>query len=144
MRTAFTLTAVAALATAGMARAEPIHIRAVIVLESKAACTQALGYVMESGPDAASAGNKVGDKLRAQYPKARNLANADNFKKDKHLGNHAVVLSQQTPKPGCRGKAMGVGFGKDEAEARTDAERLLGKVFPFATGKIKVELSKAF
>ncbi len=45
---------------------------------------------------------------------------------------------------GKDGNVFGVGFGKDEAEARTDAERLLAKMFPFAAGKIKLELSKAF
>jgi hypothetical protein len=85
----------------------------------------------------------VQEKIRATYPQVRNNLNADNFMKDKHLGNHAVVVSAAISKPGCKGRAMGVGFGKDEAAARKDAERLMGKMFPFNDGKVKVEFSKA-
>jgi hypothetical protein len=62
--------------------------------------------------------------VRASYPQARNNLNADNFIKDKHVGNHAVVVAAAISKPGCNGRAMGVGFGKDETAARKDAERL--------------------
>jgi hypothetical protein len=47
-------------------------------------------------------------------------------------------------KPGCSTRAMGIGFGSDEADARKDAVRLMGRMFPFNDGKTKIEFSKAF
>ncbi len=57
-------------------------------------------------------------------PQARNTLHADNFPKDTPLGNHAVVVTAASSKPGCHGRAMGVGFGQDEVAARKDAERV--------------------
>jgi hypothetical protein len=40
----------------------------------------------------------------------------------KYAGNHTVVVSATIAKPGCSGRAMGVGFGNDEAAARKDSK----------------------
>lgn len=126
------------------ARAQETQIHAIIALETKDACTTALGFVIESGKDRDAVRKQVEDKARAKFPQSRNSTHADNFKKDKHLGNHAVVVSASVGKPGCTGRAMGVGFGQDEKAARKDAERLLGKVFPYRKDDFKVEHSKAY
>ncbi len=120
------------------------RIHAVVAIEMKAECADAVGYVIEAGADSAKVLTQVQDQVRAKYPQARNRLNADNFIKDKHLGNHAVVVTAANAKPGCSTRAMGVGFGKDEAAARKDAVRLMGRMFPFNDGKVKVEFSKAF
>ena len=126
--------------------ADETRIHAIVAIEMKAGCADAVGFAIEAGAaaDSAKVRKLVQDKVRATYPQARNNLNADNFMKDRHLGNHAVVVSSAMSKPGCSGRAMGVGFGKDEPTARKDAERLMGKMFPFNDGKVKVEFSKAF
>jgi hypothetical protein len=120
------------------------RIHAVVAIEMKAACADAVGFVIEAGADSATVRKQVQEQVRAKYPQSRNHTNADNFMKDKHLGNHAVVVTAANAKPGCNTRAMGVGFGKDEAAARKDAERLMGRMFPFNDGKVKVEFSKAY
>jgi hypothetical protein len=122
------------------------RIHATIAIEMKAGCADAVGFVIEAGAiaDSAKVRKQVQDQARVKYPQARNKLHADNFMKDKPLGNHAVVVTSASSKPGCRGRAMGVGFGQNEVAARKDAERLMGKMFPFNDGKVKVELSKAF
>ena len=126
--------------------AAEVRIHATIAIAMKAGCADAVGFVMEAGAASESdtVRKQVQDKARAQYPQARNNLHADNFMKDKYLGNHAVVVSAANSKPGCSGRAMGVGFGTDAAAARKDAERLMGKMFPFNDGKVKVEFGKAF
>ena len=126
--------------------ASETRIHATVAIEMKAGCANAAGFVIEAGAatDSDQVRKQVQEQARAKYPQARNNLHADNFSKDKHLGNHAVVVSAAMSKPGCSGRAMGVGFGKDEAAARKDAERLMGKMFPFNDGKLKVEFSKAF
>ena len=122
------------------------RIHASVAIEMNAGCADAVGFVIEAGTvaDSAKVRKQVQEKTRAKYPKARNHLHADNFMKDKALGNHAVVVTAASSKPGCSGRAMGVGFGQDEAAARKDAERLMGKMFPFNDGKVTVEFSKAF
>jgi hypothetical protein len=122
------------------------RIHATVAVEMKAGCADAVGFVIEAGAtaDSAKVRKQVQEQARAKYPRARNNLHADNFMKDKFLGNHAVVVTTASTKPGCNGRAMGVGFGPDEAAARKDAERLMGKMFPFNDGKVRVELSKAF
>jgi hypothetical protein len=124
--------------------AAPVHIQAILAMQVEGACTTALGFVVESGPDKSANYKKVVDKLRAQFPRARSNFQKDNFKKQKHMGRHMVVVSAGTGKPGCTGRAMGIGFGKDATEARKDAEEALGKIWPFAGGAMKVEHSKAY
>jgi hypothetical protein len=126
--------------------AADMHIQAVVAIEMKAGCADAVGFVIEAGPvaDSAKVRKLVQEQARAKFPTARNNLNADNFAKDKHLGNHAVVVTATNTKPGCSSRAMGVGFGSDAAAARKDAERLMGRMFPFNDGKMKVEFSKAF
>ena len=122
------------------------RIHAVVAIEMKADCADAVGFVIEAGAaaDSAKIRKQVQDQVRARYPQSRNHTNADNFMKDKHLGNHAVVVTAANTKPGCTTRAMGVGFGRDEAAARKDAERLMGRMFPFNDGKVKIEFSKAY
>jgi hypothetical protein len=122
------------------------RIHAIVAIETKGGCADAVGFVIEAGAvaDSAKVRKQVQEQARAKYPRARNNLHADNFLKDKPLGNHAVVVTASSSKPGCTGRAMGVGFGQNEAAARKDAERLMGKMFPFNDGKVKVELSKAF
>jgi hypothetical protein len=126
------------------AREKRIH--ATVAIETAGGCSSAVGFAIEAG-DAADSGKvrkQVQDQLRVKYPKVRNTSHADNFVRDKHAGNYAVVVSATITKPGCSGRAMGVGFGSDEAAARKDAVRRMGMIFPFNDGKVKVELSKAF
>lgn len=122
------------------------RIHAIVAIEMKAGCADAVGYAIEAGPasDSAKVRKQVQERVRANFPAARNNLNADNFMKDRHLGNHAVVVTAANAKPGCSTRAMGVGFGANEAAARKDAERLMGRMFPFNDGKAKVEFSKAF
>ena len=122
------------------------RIHAIVAIEMKGDCADAVGFVIDAGAlaDSAKVRRQVEDQARAKYPQARNRMHADNFAKDKPLGNHAVVVTAASTKPGCTGRAMGVGFGQDEAAARKDAVRLMGKMFPFNDGKVKVELGKAF
>jgi hypothetical protein len=129
-----------------VANASEMRIHATVAIEMHAGCANAVGFVIEAGPqaDSGKVRTQVQEQARAKYPKARNTMHADNFVKDKHAGNHAVVVSAAMTKPGCNGRAMGVGFGKDEAAARKDAERLMERMFPFNDGKLKIELSKAF
>jgi hypothetical protein len=126
--------------------ADDTRIHAIVAIETKAGCSDAVGFAIEAGAaaDSGKVLKLVQEKVRAAYPQAKSRLNADNFMKDKHLGNHAVVVAAAISKPGCNGRAMGVGFGKDEATARKDAERLMGKMFPFNDGKVKVEFSKAY
>jgi hypothetical protein len=42
------------------------------------------------------------------------------------MGWHVVVMSAGVRKEGCTGRAMGVGFGADEASALKEAKRNLG------------------
>jgi len=144
MRTAST--AVFLLLFVSISGADETRIHAIVAIEMTAGCADAVGFAIEAGAaaDSGKVLKQVQEKVRAAYPQARNRLNADNFTKDKHLGNHAVVVSAAISKPGCNGRAMGVGFGKEEAAARKDAERLMGKMFPFNDGKVKVEFSKAF
>jgi hypothetical protein len=143
MRTA--TTAILLLLVAASAEAQT-RIHSTVAIEMNGDCANVVGFAIEAGP-AADSGNvrkQVQDKVRAQYPRVRNFSHADNFAKDKHVGNYAVVVSTTITKPGCSGRAMGVGFGTDEATARKDAVRRMGMTFPFNDGKVKVELSKAF
>jgi hypothetical protein len=139
-------TAVLLLMLLSTSAAAETRIHAIVAIEMKAGCADAVGFAMEGGAatDSDKVRKLVEEQARAKYPQARNNLRADNFMKDKHLGNHAVVVAAAISKPGCSGRAMGVGFGKDEASARKDAERLMGKMFPFNDGKVKVEFSKAF
>jgi hypothetical protein len=122
------------------------RIHATVAIEMKGDCANVVGFVIDAGPaaDSGKVRKQVQEKVRAQYPHVRNTSHADNFAKDKHVGNYAVVVSSTITKPGCSGRAMGVGFGQDEAAARKDAVRRMGMSFPFNDGKVKVELSKAF
>jgi hypothetical protein len=122
------------------------RIHSTVAIEMKGDCANVVGFAIEAGPaaDSGRVRKQVQDKVRAEYPHVRNTAHADNFAKDKHVGDHAVVVSATITKPGCNGRAMGVGFGQDEAAARKDAVRRMGMTFPFNDGKVKVELSKAF
>lgn len=131
------------LLVAGGARAQETRIHAVIAMKTEGACTSALGFAVESGKDEGSVRKAAEEKARKQHPQSRNFSHADNFKKKAYLGNYAVVVSAGVGKPGCSGRAMGAGFGKDEKEARKDAERLMGKLFPFADDNVKVEHSQA-
>ena len=126
--------------------ADETRIHAIVAIEMKAGCADAVGFAIEAGAaaDSSKVRKLVQENVRATYPQARNNLNADNFIKDKHIGNYAVVVAAAISKPGCNGRAMGVGFGTDETAARKDAERLMGKMFPFNDGKVKVEFSKAF
>jgi hypothetical protein len=128
------------------ANASETRIHATVAIEMKGDCANVVGFVMDAGPEADSGKvrKQVQEQARAKYPQVRNTSHADNFVKDKHVGNHAVVVSATITKPGCNGRAMGVGFGKDEAAARKDAVRRMGMTFPFNDGKVKVEFSKAF
>ena len=139
-----TVTTAVLLLLVSTSHAAETRIHAIVAIEMKAACADAVGYVIEAGADSATVRKQVQDLVRAKYPQARNHTNADNFLKDKHLGNHAVVVTAANSKPGCTTRAMGVGFGKDEVTARKDAERLMGRMFPFNDGKVKVEFSRAF
>jgi hypothetical protein len=122
------------------------RIHAAVAIEMKGECANVVGFAIDAGPaaDSGKVRKQVQDKIRTQYPQVRNTAHADNFAKDKHVGNHAVVVSTTITKPGCSGRAMGVGFGTDEATARKDAVRRMGMTFPFNDGKVKVEFSKAY
>ena len=132
------------LLAAGPAHGEQIQIHAVIAMKTEGSCNTALGFVVESGKDEGSVRKQAEEKARKQHPQSRSFSHADNFKKDKYLGNYAVVVSAAVGKPGCSGRAMGAGFGKDEKEARKDAERLMGKMFPYRDdSQVKVEHSKA-
>jgi len=138
--------AVVLLLLVATADANEIRIHATVAIEMTGDCANAVGFAMEAGPaaDSGKVRKQVQEQARAKYPQARNKLHADNFMKDKYVGNHAVVVAATITKPGCSGRAMGVGFGKDEAAARKDAERLMGRMFPFNDGKVKVEFSKAF
>ena len=128
------------------ANANEPRIHATVAIEMKGDCADAVGFVVEAGPSADSARvrKSVQDKARADHPRVRNYSHADNFTKDKFAGNHAVVVTAPNTKPGCATRAMGVGFGNDEAAARKDAERRMGMIFPFHGRTTKVEFSKAF
>src|SRR5688572_29137482 len=121
------------------ADASETRIHSTVAIETAGGCSNAVGFAIEAG-DTADSGKvrkQVQDEVRAKYPKARNTSHADNFVKDKHAGNHTVVVSATITKPGCSGRAMGIGFGTDEAAARKDAERRMGMIFPFTDGKVK-------
>ena len=139
-------TAILLLLFVSAADARETRIHATVAIEMKGDCANVVGFVMDAGPEADSGTvrKQVQEQVRAKYPQVRNTMHADNFSKDKHIGNHAVVVSATITKPGCNGRAMGVGFGKDEAAARKDAVRRMGMTFPFNDGKVKVEFSKAY
>ncbi|CAM3358845.1 hypothetical protein G4177_11350 [Corallococcus sp. ZKHCc1 1396] len=122
--------------------ADSIHT--LVVVTTEGSCASALGYVVEVGE-----GDKVRaaaeEKARARYPTLKRLHHKDNLKKSKEpLGRYLVVLSAGVSKAGCAGRAMGVGFGTDEASAMKDAKKGLGKNFPFNDGVLKVEHSKSY
>ena len=144
MRTALSVAAWLLFVSAAEAQQTVIH--STVAIDMKADCADAVGFVVEGGPaaDTARVRKTVQAKARAAHPKVRNYSHADNFTKDKFAGNHAVVVTAPNTKPGCATRAMGVGFGKDEATARKDAERRMGMIFPYHGRTTKVEFSKAF
>ncbi|NMO19049.1 hypothetical protein HPC49_37360 [Pyxidicoccus fallax] len=124
------------------ARAEDV-IHGIVAVTHEGECTSALGYVVEVG-EADKVAKAAEQKARAQYPALKRLNHKDNDKKGKSLGRHVVVVSAGVGKPGCTGRAMGVGFGKDEAAALKDAKSHLGKSFPLHAGDVKVEHSQGY
>ncbi|MBZ4416529.1 hypothetical protein [Myxococcus sp. RHSTA-1-4] len=127
---------------AAAARAEDV-IHSIVAVTYEGDCTSALGYVVEVG-DADKVAKAAEEKARARYPALKRLHHKDNDKKGKSLGRYMVVVSAGVGKPGCTGRAMGVGFGTDEATARKDARKNLGKNFPLHAGDVKVEHSQAY
>ena len=138
--------AVLLLMAAFSAQSNATRIHATIAIEMKAACADAVGFVVEAGAaaDSDKVRARVQDKSKANHPQVRNFSHADNFAKDNFLGSHAVVVTAANTKPGCATRAMGVGFGKDETTARKDAERRMGMLFPFHGRAVKVEFNQAF
>lgn len=118
-------------------------IHTIVAVTHEGECTSALGYVVEVG-EADGVRKAAEQKARAQYPALKRLNHKDNQKKGKSLGRHLVVLSAGEGKAGCTGRAMGVGFGKDEASARKDAKKHLGLSFPRNDGNVKVEHSQVY
>jgi hypothetical protein len=126
--------------------ASEMRIHSSVAIETAGSCSSAVGFAIEAGAasDSDKVRKQVQEQVRTKYPQVRNTSHADNFVKNKHAGNHAVVVSATITKPGCSGRAMGVGFGTDEAAARKDAVRRMGMIFPFNDGKLKIEFSKSF
>ncbi|WP_164016593.1 hypothetical protein [Pyxidicoccus trucidator] len=118
-------------------------IHTIVAVTHEGACASALGYVVEAG-DAGKVAKAAEQKAREQYPTLKRLNHKDNDKKGKSLGRHLVVVSAGVGKAGCTGRAMGVGFGTDEASASKDARKDLGKNFPFNDGSVKVEHSQKY
>lgn len=117
-------------------------------------CAHDLGFAIADNADldARSIRKRLDDEVREKFPEAKQFHNADNEKKGALAGNHVVVLRSALPIPNgpkgakCSAVAYGVGFGKDEAEARKDALRLLGKRSPWFSEKkhgVEVLLSEA-
>lgn len=132
----------AVLLGATTARAEDA-IHTIVAVTHEGDCTSALGYVVEAG-DANKVAKAAEEKARAQYPALKQLNHKNNDKKGKSLGRHVVVVSAGVGKAGCTGRVMGVGIGADEATARKDARKNLGKNFPFHAGDVKVEHSQGY
>lgn len=132
----------AVLLGAATARAEEA-IHTIVAVTHEGGCASALGYVVEVG-DAQKVARAAEEKARAQYPALKRLNHKDNDKKGKSLGRHVVVVSAAVGKAGCTGRAMGVGIGADEAAARKDARKNLGRNFPFHDGEVKVEHSQGY
>jgi hypothetical protein len=119
------------------------RIHSIVAVSTEGKCVSALGFVVEVG-EAGKAAKAAGEKAREQYPTLKQLNHKDNDKKGKSLGRHMVVVSAGVGKAGCTGRAMGVGFGTDEATATKDARKDLGKHFPFNDGSVKVEHSQLY
>ncbi|MFP2925593.1 hypothetical protein ACLESO_10310 [Pyxidicoccus sp. 3LG] len=127
---------------AAPARAEDT-IHTIVALTTEGACASALGYVVEVG-ERDKVRKAAEEKAQAQYPTLKQRNHKDNDKKGKPLGRYLVVVSAGVGKEGCSGRAMGVGFGTDEASAKKDAKKDLGKHFPFNDGALKVEHSQGY
>lgn len=132
----------AVLLGAATAGAEDV-IHTIVAVTHEGDCTSALGYVVEVG-DAQKVAKAAEEKARAQYPALKRLNHKNNDKKGKSLGRHVVVVSAGVGKAGCNGRAMGVGIGADEAAARKDGRKNLGKNFPLHDGDVKVEHSQGY
>lgn len=132
----------AVLLGAAAAHAEDV-IHSIVAVSTEGDCTSALGFVVEVG-EKGKASKAAEEKARAQYPTLKRLHHKDNDKKGKSLGRHLVVVSAGLGKDGCTGRAMGVGFGRDERSARKDAVKNLGKNFPFHDGALKVEHTQSY
>ena len=83
------------LVLASTSGAQETRIHAIVAIEMKAGCADAVGFAIEAGAaaDSGKVRKLVQEKVRAAYPQARNNLNADNFMKDKHLGNHVRTRS---------------------------------------------------
>ncbi|MCP3140860.1 hypothetical protein [Pyxidicoccus xibeiensis] len=125
------------------ARAEDTAIHTIVAVATEGGCASALGYVVEVG-ERDKVREAAEQKLLEQFPTRKVSNHKDNDKKGKPLGRYLVVLSAGVTKGGCTGRAMGVGFGADEASAKKDAKKDLGKHFPFNDGALKVEHSKGY
>src|SRR5688572_10383373 len=88
-----TLSSAVVLLVAGPAQAGETQIHAVLAMKNEGECTTVLGFVVESGTDEDAVRKQAKLKAEKEHPQSRNFAHADNFKKGKHLGNHAVVIS---------------------------------------------------
>lgn len=120
------------------------RIHSIVAVSTEGKCVSALGFVVEVG-ESGKVSEAAGQKAREQYPTLKRLNHKDNDKKGKSLGRYLVVVSAGVVKAGCTGgRAMGVGFGTDEATATRDARKDLGKHFPFNDGSMKVEHSQLY
>ena len=127
--------------------ASPAHaddvIHSVVAVTTEGGCASALGYVVEVG-EPHEARQEAEAKARVQYPALKRLHHRNNLRKTTNMGRHMVVVSAGVKKEGCTGRAMGVGFGADEASALKDAKKNQGMNFPFNDGVLKVEHSKHY
>lgn len=119
-------------------------IHTLVAVTTEGSCASALGYVVEVG-ERDKARSAAEEKAQARYPTLKRRHHKDNLNKSREsMGRHLVVLSAGITKEGCTGRAMGVGFGADEASAKKDAKKNLGKNFPFNDGALKVEHSQRY
>lgn len=94
-------------------------------------CNEDLGYVIETGADPKAVNRAADAKVRAQFPEARSIHQADSNTKRGGVQTRLTVVSTTVSHGGCSSRAYGVGFGKDEAAALKDALRNLGKRWPW-------------
>jgi hypothetical protein len=94
-------------------------------------CSEDLGYIVETGADEKAVYRAADRKIRAQFPEARNIHQADSNTKRGGVQKRLAVVSTTVKHKGCASRAYGVGFGQDEAAALKDALRNLGKRWPW-------------
>lgn len=143
--------ACALLLTPAPARAETLITAVVLSDGSQPGCMKDVDWAFGTAETEKKLGIGVHEKLVKAHPelKRRSFASKENYrdvwsgsKKTgiKVVGNWLVVVRTTTPHHGCSGPHMGVGFGKDEASAKKEAMKNLGKRWLWVEDSDPVEI----